>query len=434
MRRSGAKQLGVGTYGIAVSPAIICEGYPIEKPGTIGKIYFSEKHAEEAWSIVDTIKKIDKGPQKYFIYPTMKCMIDSDTAIRSEPGLQQEFLKTKKPVPSFFQQQIMNHGGITLYKYMSVHYSRKNKISRAELIHLVENLFYAIKRLNDNKYVHQDVKTDNVIVSNKNRLRLIDFDLMTAKTRDAIYTNSILTEASYHALSPPEYLIFAKFYDDRIPSVASVLKFPDLGANKVFMDYFLGDTDDAKQHHEDDISAFIDQVAVAEQNVITFWLENDILSKSDIYSLGLSILWIYAYYVLQKENEPHDVIYYREDARGPHVVKGTSLETNRGKTTVKSISVVDAFNTLMKGMLWHNPLNRFSIEKAILWVKLIKSFPHNDPFKTNADSSSLVKDMRSKASTASLSNTTRDGWFEKLQGGRPSPTKTKQRKPDTRTK
>jgi hypothetical protein len=195
------------------------------------------------------------------------------------------------------------------------------------------------------------------------------------------------------------------------------------------MKYFIGGPN-SHIKHTNDINAFLDQVKTLKgrESIIKFWLDKDVQSKSDVYSIGLVLLHISGRYnILKSKDEQQDVIYYREDDKGPYVLREKSvkrlkeLEVKIGKTIVKSINVRDAFNTLMQGLLWHDPLNRFSIEKALVWVKLIKQFPHQDPFKTNKDAPSLLRDMRSRLSTASLSNTTLDDWFQKLQSKKVKP-------------
>ena len=82
------------------------------------------------------------------------------------------------------------------------------------------------------------------------------------------------------------------------------------------------------------------------------------------------------------------------------------------------INVVTAFKTLMRGILWQNPLNRFTINEAISWVKVIKKFPHEDPYKDAkvTDTPSLKKEMRSSVSIESVSNTKMSKWRRELHG------------------
>jgi hypothetical protein len=68
----------------------------------------------------------------------------------------------------------------------------------------------------------------------------------------------------------------------------------------------------------------------------------------------------------------------------------------------------------MKGLLWGNPKNRFTIEKAIAWVKLIITFKKEDPFIKNKDPISLVNEMKSKSSPKSIEEAQLTMWFNEL--------------------
>ena len=479
----GGKKLGSGGYGVAFTPAIQCISNKKHiQRGTIGKLFFDQDVANDAWELIKIIKKIDSRTQKYFIYPTEMCVVTRSQAIAQEPMLE-GILNKKNNDEKSFMQHIMPHGGTIIKSYLLQHYSRTQPIGRAELVYILENLFYAVKRLDDYKYVHQDIKLDNIVISNKNRLRLIDFDLLysyddfystsetvirelyngnvTSTTDEAydkydIYAekcnekykitrndddkcmiNNILGDAMYNYVSPPEYYIYSKYSRYLIESVSrgtslrappvmkpeSVRKFVlhknNYGEN---IEILYNRLDLHKSDHVDDINRFIEEVVNAcKQKTLNplkdFYMHHNLAAKSDIYSIGLIILRICTFNenILKRETDESTVeIHIVDDiVNGPRIVQSATSRSTQ-------INIVDAFNILLQGLLWHNPINRFSIKLAIAWVKILVHFfklethSDNNPFKKNKDSDSLKNNMKTSVTPYSVSNSLIDNWFTNL--------------------
>jgi len=469
-KKHGGKQLGhEGTYGVAFIPALKCNDSQVYSKGTIGKLFFSEDEANETWRIVEIIKKIDPK-QKFLLYSSERCHVLRDEAIRQEPDLE-KILEEKNVISSIkFQQHIMKHGGITLKQYLLENYSSINKIGRAELIYLLKNLFYAVKKLQENSFIHQDIKLLNIIISNKNRLRLIDFDLLNntndfyetpdtkirdlyngnvnenyavANTKFQVYYdtnksyayNSILHKADYAYVNPPEYYLFIlymTYLTKKIQANGELGFLPHYSATNViqyninpknnfeedfipFYDYLGLNNED----HKSDIRVFVEEVKDAAQKpavnpVKDYWIKNKLALKSDVFSIGLLILRICTF----KQNifkdaadESTKVVNYIDSKNGPRIINDPTSKS-------KQINVVDAFNTLLRGLLWGNPNNRFNIKQASAWVKLICEFVEINPFTKNVDKADLVKDMKSSSTNARLNKSITqeqiDMWFKEL--------------------
>ena len=452
-KKYGGKQLGQeGTYGVAFIPALACDKLHMYSKGTIGKLFFNEYEANETWEIVEKLKRIDPK-QKFILYSSEKCEVFRDNAISQEPGLE-KILETQNATSSIkFQQHIMKHGGVTLKSYLLENYSKTNKIGRAELIYLLQNLFYAVKKLQDCTFIHQDIKFQNIVISNKNRLRLIDFDLInnttdfyespSTKIRDLyngnvteehdeanakfqeyydknmyVY-NSLLDKADYPYVSPPEYYLFSSYMKYLIKKVKANGKLgflPHYDASDVIKynitppNYYDGDMsifynylDLNNEDHKKDIRLFVEEIKKSVQETAInplkdYWIKHKLALKSDIFSIGLTLLRICSLtqdILKDAINEPTTIINYIDNPKnGPRIVKSHTSKS-------KQINVVDAFNILLKGLLWANPKNRFSIKKALAWVKLICKFAEINPFTENKDNAVLLKDMKSKSSTNS---------------------------------
>lgn len=473
----GGKQLGHdGTFGVAFIPALKCDNTQVYSKGTIGKLFFKEDEANLTWEIIEKVYKIDPK-QKFLLYSSERCDVFRDVAISQEPTLEKLLEKHNVKSRIKFQQHIMRHGGITLKHYLLESYSTTNKIGRAELIYLLQNLFYAVKKLQTYSFIHQDIKFLNIVISNKNRLRLIDFDLLnnttefyetpSTKIRDlyngnvteefkeanekfeAYYNkntyiyNSTLEQADYEYVSPPEYYLFSSYMKYLIRKVKSNGKLgflPHYSSSDVIAynmtpkNYYEGDMSVFynylglnNEDHKNDINVFVEEIKQEVQKPTVnplkdYWIKNKLALKSDVFSIGLLILRICTLtqdIFKDAVNEPTNTINYIDSpANGPRVIKSPTSKS-------KQINVVDAFNILMKGLLWANPKNRFSINKALAWVKLICEFAEVNPFTKNKDNSVLLKEMKTKSSRNGTGNNTGklnksndpeeiDLWFKEL--------------------
>ena len=390
--------LGYGTYGITFIPAFPCvNGQTF--PKSLGKVFYSQEHADSEWELSKVLQKIEHGTtQKYFSYPKFECHIPfpKNPISIPEKELYGFFQKQKLPIPDTLPQHVMEYSGMTLDTYIKKYYP--NEISRAELIDITENLFYAVKRLNDFGYIHQDIKASNIVISNKKRLRLIDFGLTLTENNFVNSEENLLLRSRYHAVSPPENSLFAvdltdvnysvvlnwlgfyKNYYKQFESIVneqntelfinflkSKLRVTVNKLNKTLKNILPPDEFEILLNeiiiNRDEITEFAkSQTKVPEQTVYNLYhLVQDSLSdlweyegfarKSDVYSIGLVLLRA-SYNKLSKSDDPQ---------------------------------AIELFNTLMSGLLAFDPRRRIDINKAISLVKQIKKIPHQDPFKRNID-------------------------------------------------
>ena len=368
------KFISTGTYGAAFVPAFPCQnGQTYEK--YVGKVFFDKPEADIEWRLAKLLKEFESGTsQRYFTYPKYQCEIDFKCPAngnelsqlsRAERELFDVFNKKilafyQGPIkyPRFLIQHIMDYSGYTLSGYMKKYYNNQN-FSRAEFIHIIENLFYAVKRLNDLGYVHQDIKTPNVVISNSKRLRVIDFGMTISIDDYSDQSKNFLLRTPYHSVSPPENYLFDALYWDETITYRDIIgsTFSDDKTTISWYDHL--ESSGNKLQTDELIKTLIsiqkDVKMEDRRKVLTkFWKDNRLAYKADTYSIGTTILWILRSNVLLRSanDNPESVILFKQ---------------------------------LMGGLLAINPLHRLDINQAIKLVKQIKAIPHDDPFKRNVD-------------------------------------------------
>ena len=434
----GGKKLGEGSYGIAYSPAFNCTSGRTFGADTIGKVFTDETEAQKEWEVAERIRAIDnKGTQKLFAYPSEMCDVSIAAAAKREPSLTLAIYQRTLARPSkTIKQLVMTHGGMTLSQYMKRYYLEKNKrIGRAELLKLLENLFYGVKRLNDHGYTHQDIKADNIVVSNSRRLRLIDFGLMHHEStfyntelillhdynrrnqanpnrmspyaftnqlqRTAVPMNHLLYTGKY-IFNPPEYMMYMKQMSDLqylAKHPQQVINLMDGHKNidtppypepkplsfldKAWFEYYnIGRADHSSYKARDqgkDLAEFLAQVSqVSGQQRLQYWTTNKFATKSDPYAIGIALL------LLSPQLKP------------------SAQEEKR---------IVLKFRELVRGLLHPSPLHRFDINQAITVLKQIQAMAKRapnpsdnlNPFEQNRDDASLRRVL--KPSPRSMSST-----------------------------
>lgn len=188
--------IGKGAYGCAYKPAIECEDDPTKHLNyKVGKIFTTRQNAEDEWNKTRILRRIDPQ-QNSFIFAYSSCPVN----IGKIP------LRTCKHVDSvpkrsqqFVYELLMDDGGDTLKNIIE----KGKSISVYAIIHSLLNIAYAIEKLLENNLIHQDIKSDNIIINDENYARILDFGQMT--DIETFYDSKINTMFNnIKRCSPPE--------------------------------------------------------------------------------------------------------------------------------------------------------------------------------------------------------------------------------------
>lgn len=203
------KLLGMGTYGCGFSPALECsdkKGREWTRKKTIGKIFFRAADAEKELEYANHARRLDPE-QRFFLYPSDICSVSQSTYQR------QGDKRCRVPKTDDLKQLLLTNGGKSLHDFLDKR--RGKSLSRGEVLRLVQRLFTAVDVLSKGGVVHQDIKPQNVVLNNKDGIKIIDWGL--SRTRDEMFDperNVMFHDQDEllpftYALSPPEYRILS---------------------------------------------------------------------------------------------------------------------------------------------------------------------------------------------------------------------------------
>ncbi len=201
--KHGGKIIARGTYGCVYSPALVCKDNKERRPGYISKL-MEKDDADIELKEIKEIEKID--PTHIFhLPPPIYC------SELEKPDIIHDNLFTDC---DFYSQSIHNKftaldyvdGGTSLRLFLNKYkLSNKQKVISMKkrgkiflkLFFDMENLFFGLQQLYKNNYLHNDIKSDNIVVkkdktTEKNVYNYIDFGL-SSKIVDAygstLYSN-----------------------------------------------------------------------------------------------------------------------------------------------------------------------------------------------------------------------------------------------------
>jgi len=159
--------LNEGSYGCVIKPGIKCKK-KINK-NTVSKYFIDKKQ----WlNELKNNKIINKFLKKKHIVK----LIDYCSTIKKEKILIEncKLLNSKKI--KYLYNIIYEYAGNDLYDIIS----NSKKIKFKEIFLKFDIIFETVKLLNDNNYIHFDIRLPNIVLKNK-RLKLIDYGLMKNK-------------------------------------------------------------------------------------------------------------------------------------------------------------------------------------------------------------------------------------------------------------
>lgn len=200
-RSKERRLLGQGTYGCGFYPALTCDDPKKTRWDMVGKVFLHKQYADEELDLVQPIRRLDPK-QKLFLYPTDTCEVSFNTFLRQNARSDRPCKMYTQPPPSHLTQLLMKNGGVTLYEFLKEVPPRS--LTRVQVLRLLQRVFYAIDTLSDNGLAHQDIKPTNIVLTQRDGLKMIDWGLLRpiADLYDSEKNHMMGAE---YAISPPEY-------------------------------------------------------------------------------------------------------------------------------------------------------------------------------------------------------------------------------------
>lgn len=179
-RGRGAKLIGQGTYGCAVSPSLKCDANtPMDYSGAVSKLMKTTEAQKELAEFM-IVARVD--PDNKFHLGTPK-MCAPDTQHDWFRGM----VKKCKPVSNARDSEmsllILKNGGPDLDNFCKNHATQYFKTnSRAKMFKMlveIHTMIAALKTMRANDIVHYDLKPGNILFNTKTgKFNMIDFGLM----------------------------------------------------------------------------------------------------------------------------------------------------------------------------------------------------------------------------------------------------------------
>jgi hypothetical protein len=346
--KKGGQYIGEGSYGCALTPAPQCTSEEVlihakARPATkkqVAKVFDKQSAFEEEWILSQRIAKLDPD-QRFFVYPTSQCQTTKE-AVENVAGANRCTLAFKGKGEMVGMMKMPN-AGIALHKHV-----QKQKPSIRELLHSMLPVFLGVQRLVRANEVHHDLKFDNILFNRSlKECRVIDYGLMI-KTQHAMSSITNPYIRSDYWLHPPEYRIYTEFEQTAWmkPSDFETRRWLSRNLNLyqlrfartdpyTLADALLGGNVFSYCDYERDYMKYVQYIASRKSRAEMEEVMRKHVTKIDVYSLGVTLLYLSMY--LNYEREPL-----------PRILSG--------------------FRELLKGMLHPDPRKRFSSGKALRHV------------------------------------------------------------------
>jgi len=326
------------------------------KPNRVGKVFSHNQSAAEELAFAKIVQKIDPQ-QKLFYYPNEMCFATrQDIQKELARGQSCNNMKSLPAKQNSAIQLIMPNGGQILTGYLKTTFG-EGRMSRATMATILERLFFGVRRLLEVGYVHQDLKTPNIVAfagpNGSHEVRIIDFG--TISTFDDFYhsdTNFMMEGHEYY-VNPPEYRIpkmIENFdYATAVSNIKALEKtlMESLDDPDTLASYRLGYSATGTPGHE-----FVKHnVKALERLIAAFSPSRDYddhmkvledmkaANKADLWSMGTIMLRLTSFLMPAKNDDAE---------------------------------AVQIYNEMVHGLLQPNPVDRMSIAVALRMIKRLK--------------------------------------------------------------
>lgn len=281
--QQGGSLIGQGGYACVFSPAIPCKDIPTAQTSiSVGKVFVDPIDAKEEMELVKELKTLDPD-QNYFLYSTELCSFDS---FGSEPDVRK--CRADFSEGEVRHQTIMFDGGTTLDRFLqSEDRMPDDGWSLNYVLELLDSVFVGIGLLIENDLIHQDIKVNNIVVSSKGQVRIIDFGLLVGV--QPFYEENHLFKTDYF-VNPPEYMMMRPTHKLNILSVEE-LEHSTWAHTKTRFDVSRDAVFDL-QHKKSFQKLLRDRIKCPNfESFEQFAIDGEWHKKADIYSLGLVLIF-----------------------------------------------------------------------------------------------------------------------------------------------
>ena len=338
----GGKVLGEGSFGCVFKPGLRCVDKAEHvgnssgrrgKRGMVSKVFDSQEDLDTEWDFSKVIAKIDPE-QKYFIYGATRCNT-SPKQISRDPQHNECSLINGYESKQKFPQIIMKDGGMTFAKYLPDMYEKGTPLTRRDVIRIILPALKGLVLFAKAGYVHQDIKTINVVVDPKTQeLRIIDYSLMK-KIKEIYDPEANHKLYSDYWVNPAEYRVFTAL--EEVQKGLDPVKFDPTWKNRFIRKIVDREAETLRFIHSssndryDLYSKFKMFWRAGEQEETLLKLVNKMIAKpldkrrtfmtrvaarSDVYSVGLLIVDVYEWIMSEKKDNYDDVVAFHEIVRG----------------------------------------------------------------------------------------------------------------------
>ena len=188
----GGKAINSGSYGCVFNPPLKCLDKTVPyNPNNISKLMYTEDANTEMSEIKKVKEIVDKIPnnEKYFIVSSVtQCnpdklskedleLFNSECALFTDDDINDKNLNENLSKLSVIN---MLNGGSTLNDFWKKLFSKKNLFNKFFTIannSLIVLLINGIIPLNSKRFIHNDIKADNLVMSSDHIVRIIDWGL-----------------------------------------------------------------------------------------------------------------------------------------------------------------------------------------------------------------------------------------------------------------
>ena len=222
----GAAAVAAGGYGCVFNPSLLCEGETVRTHGKVSKLMVKEHAEREIREISNYEYIISTIPnhEDYFI-------IGGITMCKPQPLNDKLDLKNSLNVNNYLNELRilkLTNGGIDVKKYLTQNLTpeRFNNLNGG----LIKLLKYGIVPMNKKKLYHFDLKAGNILISDDNKVRIIDWGLSAVQIGNEI--PSTLKNRPYQFNLPIGTLVlqdeFKTFLKDELVNLKSKAKSEDI--------------------------------------------------------------------------------------------------------------------------------------------------------------------------------------------------------------